>query len=187
MMKTLLTSTVLGLSLGVAAFANAAPVTHLGGNITEEQVLEAQQAWGNALVAIANAYEEDGIEAATELAESVIDSAYGYNIGPVLFKPTLAAAPQTFRTTPEGALAYFVGHSDEFPHDSGFALRGWEDVTVDNAAIMISGNTAMTIGNVSMVDSEGNTTTVDKTWGYQLDDEDNLRIVLHHSSLPFGD
>ncbi len=185
MVKKLLAGTVVGLSLGVASFAYATPLTHLGGDITEQQVLDAQKAWGKALVAIANAYEEEGIEAASALAESVIDSAYGYDIGPVLFKPTLAAAPQTFRTTPEGALAYFVGHSDDFPHDSGFALRGWEEVTVENAAILISGDTAMTMGNVAMVDSHGNTTTVDKTWGYQLDDEDNLRIVLHHSSLPF--
>ncbi|HDZ45778.1 hypothetical protein LCGC14_0191520 [marine sediment metagenome] len=187
MMKSLLASTVLGLGVGVVSFANAAPVTHLGGDITEEQVLEAQQAWGEALIAIANKYEEKGIQAATELAESVIDSAYGYDIGPVLFKPTLAAAPQTFRSTPEGALAYFVGHSDEFPEDSGFALRGWQEVTVDNAAIFINGDAAMTMGNVSMVDGDGNTTTVDKSWGYQLDEDNNLRIVLHHSSLPFSD
>lgn len=185
MFKTLITGAVLGLSVGAVSLANANNVTHLGGDITEEQVLAAQQAWGEALVNIANTYESDGIEAASELAQSVIESAYGYEMGPVLFKPTLAAAPQTFRTTPEGALAYFVGHSDEFPNDSGFALKGWQEVTIDNAAIFISGDTAMTMGNVSILDSEGNTTMVDKTWGYQLDDEGELRIVLHHSSLPF--
>ncbi|MDP3536304.1 MAG: phosphoribosyl-AMP cyclohydrolase, partial [Halomonas sp.] len=74
---------------------------------------------------------------------------------------------------------------DEFPNDSGFALNGWQEVTIDNAAIFISGDTAMTVGNVSILDSDGNTTTVDKSWGYQLDDEGEMRIVLHHSSLPF--
>ncbi|MCC5902629.1 MAG: phosphoribosyl-AMP cyclohydrolase [Halomonas sp.] len=183
MIKTLIASAVVSLSM--ASLAHAAEVTHLGGDITEEQVLAAQQAWGEALVNISNTYESEGIDAASELAQAVIESAYGYELGPVLFKPTLAAAPQTFRTTPEGALAYFVGHSDEFPNDSGFALKGWQEVTIDNAAIFISGDTAMTMGSVSILDSDGNTTTVDKSWGYQLDDEGELRIVLHHSSLPF--
>ncbi|SDL80677.1 hypothetical protein SAMN05192555_10722 [Franzmannia pantelleriensis] len=185
--KSLVTATALGLSLGTAGLASAAPVTHLGGDISEEQVLEAQRAWGDALVAISNAYEAEGIDAARELAREVIDSAYGYDMGEVLFKPTMAAAPQTFRTTPEGALAYFVGHSDEYSDDSGFALNGWQEVSIDNAAILISGDVAMTMGNVSILDADGNTTTVDKSWGYHLDDEGELRIVLHHSSLPISE
>ena len=184
-LKTLVTATALGLGLGTAGLANATEVTHLGGDITEEQVLEAQRAWGDALVAISNTYEAEGIEAASALAEEIIASAYGHDLGPVLFKPTLAAAPQTFRTTPEGALAYFVGHSDEYSEDSGFALKGWQEVTIDNAAIFISGDMALTMGSVSILDADGNTTTVDKTWGYHLDDDGDLRIVLHHSSLPF--
>ncbi|QTF94079.1 phosphoribosyl-AMP cyclohydrolase [Halomonas sp. BM-2019] len=187
MLKTILAGTALGLGLGVGALANAAPVTHLGGDITEEQVLAAQQAWGEALVAISNAYEDEGIDAARELALEIIDSAYGYAMGPVLFKPTLAAPPQTFRTTPEGALAYFVGHDDEFPGDSGFALQGWQEVEIENAAILISGDVALTMGTVSILDADGHTTTVDKSWGYHLDDEGELRIILHHSSLPYGD
>ncbi len=187
MFKTTIAAAALGLGLGMSALASAAPVTHMGGDITEEQVLAAQQAWGEALVAISSTYEAEGIDAATALARDIIDSAYGYAMGPVLFKPTLAEAPQTFRTTPEGALAYFVGHDEDFPADSGFALKGWQEVEIDNAAIFISGDVAMTMGTVSILDADGNTTTVDKTWGYHLDDEGALRIVLHHSSLPYGD
>lgn len=187
-LKPLVTATALGLGLGLgtAGLASAAQVTHLGGDITEEEVLAAQQAWGDALVAISNTYEAEGIDAARELAQEVIEGAYGYDMGAVLFKPTLAEAPQTFRTTAEGALAYFVGHSEEYSEDSGFALKGWQEVTIDNAAILISGDVALTMGNVSILDAEGNTTTVDKTWGYHLDDDGALRIVLHHSSLPFS-
>ncbi|MDM7481859.1 MAG: phosphoribosyl-AMP cyclohydrolase [Halomonas sp.] len=183
MLKKILLGTALG--LGAASLAQATEVTHLGGDITPEQVKQAQQAWGEALVAIATTYENDGIDAARELASTIIDEAYGYEMGPVLFKPTLASEPQTFRTTADGALAYFVGHSDDFAEDSGFALKGWQAVEIDNAAIFISGDTALTMGHVAMTDSDGNVTTVDKTWGYQLDDEGSLRIVLHHSSLPY--
>lgn len=176
--------------LAVAVLAGAATVACASSPnntaaISEADVLAAQQAWGNALVQISKDFEQGGIERARATAKSVIDAAYGYNLGPVLFKPTLAVAPQTFRTTAEGALAYFVGHDDNFPNDSGFALKGWRSVEVDNAALFIDGNTAMSMGNVSITDKNGNVTTVDKTWGYALDSEGTLRIVLHHSSLPY--
>ncbi|MFZ3192823.1 MAG: hypothetical protein WA154_06425 [Moraxellaceae bacterium] len=161
----------------------AAPVVST--NITEADVLAAQQAWGNALVKIATDYDEGGIAKAKATAEAVLDAAYGYNMGAVLFKPTLAVAPQTFRPTKEGALAYFVGNNPKFPNDKGFALKGWRSFSVTNSAIQLHGNTAMSIGNVSVTDKAGKTTTVDKTWGYVRDDQGNLRIVLHHSSLPY--
>jgi hypothetical protein len=153
--------------------------------ISESEVLAAQKAWGDALVAISTTYETKGIDAAKALAGKVIDAAYGYQFGAVLFKPTLTLAPQTFRTTRAGALAYFVGGDPAFPSDTGFALKGWRKVEIKNAGIFISGNTATTIGNVLFTDKDGKVTTVDKTWQFLKDDNGNLRIILHHSSLPF--
>jgi hypothetical protein len=154
--------------------------------ITESEVLAAQKAWGEALVAISTTYDTQGIKAAKALAEKVIDEAYGYQFGTVLFKPTLTVAPQTFRTTRAGALAYFVGGDSAFPKDSGFALKGWRKVEIKNAGIFISGNTATTMGNVMITNKEGKTTTVDKTWQFMKDDNGKLRIILHHSSLPYA-
>lgn len=153
--------------------------------ITRAEVEAAQQAWGNALVAISTEYERNGHAAAKRLAEQVIDSAYGYNIGPVLFKPTLTTAPQTFRTDRAGALAYFVGGDKAFPNDKGFALNGWRAFQIENAGILTNGNTAKSMGNVTLTDAKGNKTTVDKTWGYVRGPDGKLRIVLHHSSLPY--
>lgn len=153
--------------------------------ITEAEVLAAQQAWGQALVAIATEYDTKGFAAAKALAETVVDSAYGYQMGPVLFKPTLAEAPQTFRTDREGAIAYFVGGSDRFKGDTGFALKGWRNFEIANAGILVTGNSATSMGNVTVIDAKGNRTTVDKTWGYVRGPDGKLRIVLHHSSLPF--
>lgn len=153
--------------------------------ITEAEVIAAQQAWGNALVAIATEYDTKGFAAAKKLAEQVVDTAYGYDMGPVLFKPTLAEAPQTFRTDREGAIAYFVGGSDRFKGDSGFALKGWRSFEIQNAGILLTGNTATSMGNVTVIDAKGNRTTVDKTWGYVRGPDGKLRIVLHHSSLPY--
>ena len=153
--------------------------------ITIVEVEAAQKAWSNALVAISTEYDSDGKAAATRTADRAIDTAYGYSMGPVLFKPTLAAAPTTFRTTREGALSYFVGGNPKYPGDSGFALKHWRSYKIDNAAILITGNSAISMGNVALTDSKGNVTVVDKTFGFVRDGEGKLRIVLHHSSLPY--
>jgi len=154
--------------------------------ITESEVLAAQKAWGDALVAISTTYETKGIDAAKDLAGKVIDAAYGYQFGLVLFKPTLTTGAQTFRTTRAGALAYFVGGDPAFPTDTGFALKGWRKVEIKNAGIFISGNTATTMGNVIITNKDGSITIVDKTWQFVKDDNGKLRIILHHSSLPFA-
>ncbi len=176
---------IAALTLAAApAFAQDARV--YSANITESEVTAAQRAWGDALVAISKAYETGGRGAASELASKVLDDAYGYNLGPVLFKPTLTEAPQTFRTTKEGALAYFVGGNKDYPNDSGFALKGWTKVEIKNAAIHINGDVASTMGNVMITNKDGSVTTVDKTWKFKKSDDGKLRIVLHHSSLPYS-
>lgn len=154
-------------------------------NVTETEVLAAQKAWGKALVQISTDFEKGGINKARSTAGAILDAAYGYNLGPVLFKPTLTTSPQTFRTTREGALAYFVGGDTNFPQDTGFALNGWRSVEIRNAAIHINGDVAKTMGKVLITGKDGKVTEVDKTWAFKKDDAGNLRIVLHHSSLPF--
>ena len=84
----------------------------MSSSITEQELTRSKRVsiWGNALVAIATAYDEQGIEAATKLAKDTLDAAYGYNLGPVLFKPTLASGETNISHNPlEGALSYFVG------------------------------------------------------------------------------
>lgn len=170
-------------ALATAAVANT-PLVNT--SISEAEVLSAQRGWGDALVAISSAHSQGGLTAAKALAEKVIDSAYGYQFGPVLFKPTLTESPQTFRITREGALSYFVGGNSAFPKDTGFALKGWTKVDVTNAAIFLAGDVATTMGHVAFTDKNGKVTTVDKTWQFKKDDAGKLRIVVHHSSLPYS-
>ncbi len=154
-------------------------------SITEADLTQARTIWGDALVAISKAFEENGIDAAREVAEGALDAAYGYNLGPVLFKPTMASGEQTFRPTRHGALAYFVGHDDAYPLDGGFGIKGWRSVTSETSASFIEGDVGMWMGWVTFTDKDGNVTKVDKTFGYKKDAEGTLRIVLHHSSLPY--
>ncbi len=165
---------------------DAAPYFAPYAPITIAEVEAAQRAWGNSLVAIATEYDTNGIAAATRLAGQVLDVGYGYDMGPVLFKPTLTTVPQTFRMDREGALAYFVGGNPAYPSDTGFALKGWRSYGVENAGIIITGNSAITMGKIMLTDKNGVTTTVDKTWGFVRDGDGKLRIVLHHSSLPYS-
>jgi len=172
--------------LVLASATGLASATVVNQAITEAEVLEAQKGWCKALVDISEAHASEGQAAAKALAEKVIDGAYGYQMGAVLFKPTLTVVPQTFRTTRAGALSYFVGGDNDFPKDSGFALKGWKACEAKNAAVFITGDSASTIGNVVMTDKDGQVTTVDKTWKYVKDDAGTLRIVVHHSSLPYS-
>jgi hypothetical protein len=195
---TLSAPLIIGLALAAApalARENAAPAAEVRAAsmsaapyapITSAEVEAAQQAWGNALVAISTEADTRGQAAARQMAEQVLDSAYGYGMGPVLFKPTLTLAPQTFRTTREGALAYFVGGNTAYPNDSGFALKHWRKFQIDNAGIVVTGNSAISMGNVTLWDSKGAMVRVDKTWGYVRGGDGKLRIVLHHSSLPYS-
>lgn len=169
--------------LSITTTASAATVVNQ--SISEAEVVGAQKAWCQALVDISSAYEKDGQPAAKALAEKVIDSAYGYQMGAVLFKPTLTVAQQTFRTTRDGALAYFVGGDPTYPQDKGFALKGWTKCESQNAGIFITGDSATSMGNVMVTNKDDKVTTVDKTWTYVKDDAGNLRIVVHHSSLPY--
>jgi len=42
------------------------------------------------------------------------------------------------------------------------------------------------MGNVYFGSADGTITKVDKTWGYYKGEDGVVRIVLHHSSLPYS-
>ena len=178
--------TCLALVLSAAsASAMAFSPTVVNTNITEAEVKAAQDAWGKALIQISDDYASGGLPKAKATANAVLDAAYGYNMGVVLFKPTLTHGQQTFRTTKAGALAYFVGDDKAFASDSGFALKGWKKYEYRNAGVFINGDVALTQGHVILTNKDGQVTTVDKTWAFKKDNKGQLRIVLHHSSLPY--
>jgi hypothetical protein len=171
----------------VAATAAPAAAQAIPPRISEAEVTAAAEAWGKGLVSIALVYDENeaNIDKARAQASAFIDKAYGYDLGPVLFKPTLTRAPQTFRKDKVGALAYFVGHDKAYPYDDGFALLPWRSVTYKPAGTQINGSVANTMGRLELRDKDGNVTVVDKTWVFKKDDRGVVRIILHHSSLPF--
>lgn len=153
--------------------------------IVESDLDAALRAWGDGLVAVSETYDAEGIDAARPVASEMLDGLYAFDQGPVLFKPTLASGDQTFRPTKQGALSYFIAHDPEYALDGGFALKSWRECRSERAASFIDGDVAMWMGWVIVTDKDGQETKVDKSFGYQKDADGALRIVLHHSSLPY--
>ena len=58
--------------------------------INENELADARVAWGNGMISISKAYEKSGIDDATIVANEMLDQLYGFEFGPVLFKPTLS-------------------------------------------------------------------------------------------------
>ena len=149
--------------------------------VTVAKVKDAQRAWGKGIVAIATAHTNGGDYVG--LATDHVNTLYAYQMGPVLFKPTLAAVDQ-FRPTFETALSYFVASNNACPEDQGFAIQGWTDVRFENSDVIIDGNTALAMGNYFFTSPEGAEVKVEYTFGYIEDGNGGLRIQLHHSSMP---
>ena len=157
----------------VPTMAQAAPCEN---PITENDVLAAQQSWGEAIVAIGKA------ENPETKAQSTLDRLYAYDLGTVLFKPTLASN-EPFRGTEKEALSYFVGGS--ISEDKGFALAPYIKVRFENEGIIIHCDTAISMGEYFFTKTNGSEIKVEYTFGYVRDENGELKINLHHSSLPY--
>ena len=152
--------------------------------ITEQEILDAQTAWGQGIVKIGKVFQEKGDYSAT--AEAHINQFYNYQQGSVLFKPTLAAEKQ-FRLDFEGALSYFVGGNGHYPEDGGFAIKPWSHVRWESTGIKIIGNMAVAMGNYFFTPTEGgDDVKVEYSFGYTKNDEGELKIILHGSHLPYS-
>merc|ERR1719336_125948 len=159
--------------------------------ITMEEVEQAQKDWAAAIAGCSKVYAEGGdfVAAAGEAAGKL----YGYGHGNVLFKPT-KATDHPFRATGEEAMSYFVGaeamKNDAFKgEDAGFAInggRGWKDVTFRNHQVELNGPTAQAMGDYVFTDAtSGDKVRVEYTFGYKRCEDGNVRICLHHSSVPY--
>ena len=83
-----------------------------------------------------------------------------------------------------GVLSGFVASNNECPEDKGFAIKGWTKVRFENADIILKDETALAMGNYFFTDSNGDEVKAEYTFGYISDDNGDLRIQLHHSSMP---
>lgn len=151
--------------------------------ITAEEVAQAQQVWGDGIVAIGKAFTDKGDFVAA--AENHLDTLYNFEAGDVLFKPTKASDVQ-FRPDRESALSYFVGGNDKYPEDHGFAINPWTNVCFENMGTYLHGDYAVAMGNYFFTQPDGTEAKVEYSFGYVKGADGKLKINLHHSSLPFA-
>jgi hypothetical protein len=151
--------------------------------INEQEVLDAQKAWGEGIVKIGNVFSENG-DYKTAAIEH-INNFYNYQEGSVLFKPTLTSVKQ-FRTDFQGALSYFVGGDENYTEDHGFAIKPWISVRWENIGTKIYGNVAVAMGNYYFTPAKGGADVkVEYSFVYLKNNEGKLKIVLHDSHLPY--
>jgi hypothetical protein len=146
-------------------------------NITEDKVIAAQKAWALGIVNIGKAVDHK------KIALEHLSNLYAYDIGNVLFKPTKASEDQ-FRGTKDEALSYFV--TGIVSEDKGFALAPYTKVRFENEGVIIDCDSALAMGNYYFTTTEGNKVKVEYSFGYIEDENGNLKINLHHSSLPYN-
>lgn len=150
-----------------------------GPQITKQDIMNAQKAWGDAVVAIGQAGKD-----APAVAEEAARSAYSFDLGPIQFKPTLASE-HPFRTDIEGALSYFVSGNDKYKEDKGFALKPWSKVRFENHIVKIQKNIAVAMGHYFFTGPDGAEVKVEYSKGYVKTPDDRVLIFLQDSSLPY--
>lgn len=151
--------------------------------ITKEQILKSQQDWGNGIVKIGSL--KNDRPACEKFTSEFLDRLYAFDLGKVLFKPTKASEFQ-FRADKKSALSYFIGGNADFSEDSGFAITPWKEVIFeDNSLMILEENRAIVMGNYYFIDFDNNKVKVEYSFSYRLHNGE-LKIDLHHSSLPFS-
>ena len=150
-------------------------------NTTEFEIIKSQELWAQNVIEIGNLYINN--EDYKSRASVFVKQFYAFDVGDVLFKPTLASEKQ-FRNSYDDALSYFIGgHISE---DKGFALKPWKKINFDERKIIILNEFALSMGNYFFQSVDGEEEVkVEFTFGYVKDKDNNLLINLHHSSIPY--
>ncbi len=145
-------------------------------------IREYQIKWANGIVELGKT--KGDVVNSKKLATDFINSLYDFKNGTVQFKPTKASEFQ-FRNDFDSALSYFIGSNPSFAEDAGFALNPWVDVEFKNDSVNVFDNLGLAMGNYFFTDLEGEKTKVEYSFVYKREGE-SLKIILHHSSLPYS-
>ena len=150
----------------------------------ENLVTFTQQKWAKTVLEIGKAFRsKSDLE---NLVSELLDNIYAFNYCEVLFKPTLAKKVQ-FRSTREEFKSYFLGQNNICDEDSGFAIKDWKSIKFENYKIIEHNDVLLSMGNYYFIDDKNKSLKVEYTFGFIRTEKKELRINLHHSSLPFNE
>ena len=150
-------------------------------NTTKFEIIEAQELWAQNVIEIGDLYTNN--KDYKSKASIFVKEFYAFDLCEVLFKPTLASEKQ-FRYSYDEALSYFIG--GPISEDKGFALKPWKKIRFSERKIIIFEDNALSMGNYFFQSVDGcDAVKVEYTFGYVKDNDNNLLINLHHSSIPY--
>ena len=146
----------------------------------KEEIINIQKEWASGIVKMGElSNDRDSLESFTS---DFLDKIYDFD-NQVLFKPTKAANEQ-FRNSKGSAFSYFIAGDDRECHeDNGFALSNWTEILFDNSNIIINEDIAIAMGNYTFK-NEASKIKVEYSFVYK-NYGDEIKIILHHSSLPY--
>ena len=146
----------------------------------EEDIINIQKEWASGIVKMGKlSNDRDSLESFTS---DFLDKIYDFD-NQVLFKPTKAANEQ-FRNSKGSAYSYFIAGDDrECQEDNGFALSNWTEILFDNSNIIINEDIAIAMGNYTFK-NEASKIKVEYSFVYK-NYGNKIKIILHHSSLPY--
>jgi hypothetical protein len=146
----------------------------------EEDIINIQKEWASGIVKMGElSNDRDSLESFTS---DFLDKIYDFQ-NQVLFKPTKAANEQ-FRNSKGSAYSYFIAGDDrECQEDNGFALSNWTEILFDNSNIIINEDIAIAMGNYTFK-NEVSKIKVEYSFVYK-NYGNEIKIILHHSSLPY--
>ena len=148
----------------------------------EKKVLIIQKEWANSIISIGKAFlnKQDYLD----ITDKFLDRLYFFNKGKVLFKPTKASHKQ-FRRSKNEFISYFIGHDKVSDEDKGFALEPWKNIYFENFDTIFFENILISMGNYFFTNYRDEQIKVEYSFGYMLDNKSILKIVFHHSSVPY--
>ena len=142
-----------------------------------------QRRWADLILEIGKAYKSKlNLD---KLIFELLHNVYAFDHCDVLFKPTLAKQNQ-FRSKKEEFVSYFLGQNKVCKEDNGFAIKNWQSIEFENYKIIQQNTFLLSMGNYFFEDDTKQTLKVEYTFGFIKTDEGQLRINLHHSSLPYN-
>ena len=146
-------------------------------------VSQMQRRWANIVIEIGQEYKKKNN--VDKLTSELMQKIYAFDYCDVLFKPTLAKVDQ-FRSSKEEFLSYFLGQNNTCKEDSGFAIKNWKSIEFKNYKITEYNNYLLSMGNYFFKNQENEILKVEYTFGFIKINNNELRINLHHSSIPYG-
>ena len=139
--------------------------------------------WANIVLQIGNAYREK--KNLDKLVSELLHDVYAFDQGDVLFKPTLAKHEQ-FRSKKEEFVSYFLGQNNVCKEDTGFAIKNWKSIKFENYKVVENNDNLFAMGNYFFENDKNEFLKVEYTFGFIRINNNELRINLHHSSLPYS-